>query len=129
MADIAMPGEIIAWTKSNGWGPHHLRWHVERIWDRLDPNTLAWAQQQGWKRYPIQEGEETNGLAFLAMHRVMIEILTKSSFRRMRGCSPVGAHHRPIPTTPTTRFRRTRRPRPPGRSMPTWDRLFHESKE
>ena len=33
MADIAMPDEIIAWTKSNGWGPHHLRWHVERIWD------------------------------------------------------------------------------------------------
>ena len=77
MADIAMPDEIIAWTKANGWGEHHLRWHVERAWDRLDADGLAGAQAQGWKRYPIQEGEETNGLRFLAMHRVMMEILTK----------------------------------------------------
>jgi len=77
MADVAMPDEIVAWTKSQGWGPHHLRWHVERIWDRLPPDTIAWAQQQGWTRGPIQEGEETNGLAFLAMHRVMIELLVK----------------------------------------------------
>lgn len=76
MADIAMPEPIIAWTKSNGWGHHHLRWHVERIWDRLGPDAIAWAQQQGWTRYPVQEGEETNGLAFLAMHRVMIQMLT-----------------------------------------------------
>jgi len=46
MADVAMPDEIVAWTKSQGWGPHHLRWHVERIWDRLPPDTIAWAQQQ-----------------------------------------------------------------------------------
>ena len=77
MADIAMPAEIIAWTTANGWGDHHIRWHVERTWDRLDADGLAWAQEHGWKRYPIQEGEETNGLGFLAMHRVMIEILTK----------------------------------------------------
>ena len=77
MADVAMPDEIIAWTKSQGWGPHHIRWHVERAWDRLDAEGLAWAQEQGWKRHPIQEGEETNGLGFLAMHRVMIGILTE----------------------------------------------------
>ncbi len=76
MADIPMPAEIIAWTTAQGWGRHHLRWHVERIWDRLGPDDRVWAQQQGWTRYPIQEGEETNGLAFLTMHRVMIGMLT-----------------------------------------------------
>jgi hypothetical protein len=33
MTDIPMPDEIIAWTKANGWGQHHLRWHIERISD------------------------------------------------------------------------------------------------
>lgn len=37
MTDIPMPDEIIAWTKANGWGQHHLRWHIERIWDRYRP--------------------------------------------------------------------------------------------
>jgi hypothetical protein len=77
MSDIAMPSEMIAWMKAKGWGPHHLRWHVERIWDRLPPEIIAEAKQRGWERYPIQEGEETNGLSFLAMHRVMIGMLIK----------------------------------------------------
>lgn len=76
MADIPMPNEVIAWMADRGWGRHHLRWHMVRIWDRLGPEGRAWAEQQGWSRYPIQEGEETNGLSFLAMHRVMIRMLT-----------------------------------------------------
>lgn len=76
MADIPMPDEIIAWTKANGWGEHHLRWHIERSWDRLPADAIAEFQKLGWSRAPIQEGEETNGLIFLAMHRVMIGLLT-----------------------------------------------------
>ena len=128
MADIAMPDEIIAWTKSNGWGPHHLRWHVERIWDRLDADTLAYAQQQGWTRYPVQEGEETNGLAFLAMHRVMIRNPDEPVPGACRSVRRLEHAARPIPTMPTTRCRRTRRRRPRGRSMPTWHRRSHASK-
>jgi hypothetical protein len=75
MADVPIPGEITTWMESRNWGRHHLQWHVERGWDRLSPPALAWAQGQGWTRYRIQEGEETNGLAFLAMHRVMIRML------------------------------------------------------
>lgn len=75
MADVPMPNDVTAWMDSMAWGRHHIRWHVERIWDRLPPEAIAWAQQNGWSRYPLQEGEETNGLAFLAMHRVMIRKL------------------------------------------------------
>lgn len=72
MADIPMPQEIIDWMRARDWGQHHLRWHVERIWGRLPPASRAFFAQRGWSAYPVQEGEESNGLEFLAMHRVML---------------------------------------------------------
>ena len=44
--------------------------------DRLPPDAIAEFQKLGPTRAPIQEGEQTNGLIFLAMHRVMIGLLT-----------------------------------------------------
>jgi hypothetical protein len=73
--DIPMPEEIIAWMKERKWGDHHTRWHTERNWDLQTPEDLAMSVQTGWSRYPMQEGEEGNGLDFLAMHRVMIRML------------------------------------------------------
>lgn len=75
MADVSMPTAIVQWMRQRGWGDHHLQWHVVRSWDRLSPAAVTWATGQGWSRYPIQEGEERNGLQFLAMHRVMIQRL------------------------------------------------------
>ena len=87
MADISIPKEIIDWMNSKGWGDHHIQWHIERRWDRfknrdlsLAPNrrVIPWALSQGWKRHHVQEGAKTNGLEFLAMHRIMILSIVKT---------------------------------------------------
>jgi hypothetical protein len=75
--DIPMPDEVILWMATKGWGDHHTRWHTERTWDLISPEERAAAEALGWSRYPMQEGEEGNGLDFLAMHRVMIGALKK----------------------------------------------------
>ena len=78
MPDIPVPADIVSWMHHRSWGSHHLQWHVERLWDALSPEVIAWATSQGWKRYPVPEGGEGNGLAFLAMHRVMISQLVSA---------------------------------------------------
>jgi hypothetical protein len=45
------------------------------MWGVLPPDVIQWATAQGWSRHSVQEGEEDNGLQFLAMHRVMIKKL------------------------------------------------------
>ena len=67
MSDVSIPQEIIDFMQQRNWGNHHLHWHVVRIWDVLGPDGQQWTEQQGWSRYEVQEGEETNGLEFLAM--------------------------------------------------------------
>lgn len=74
----SMPRPILTFLKSNDWGSHHLEWHTVRNWDRLQPSDQEWAKRQGWARAELQEGQKGNGLEFLAMHRVMFRILTKS---------------------------------------------------
>jgi hypothetical protein len=71
----AMPKAIIQYESAGQWGTMHLRWHTERQWNLLDPSDRAWAQKQGWSATPIQEGQAGNGLEFLAMHRMMIQML------------------------------------------------------
>lgn len=78
MPDKELPKEILDWMKERNWGRHHTRWHTERNWDLLTAEELAAAVQMGFSRYPIQEGEEGNGMDFLAMHRVMIRMLVKA---------------------------------------------------
>jgi hypothetical protein len=73
---LAMPKPMLTFLKDQSWGDHHLEWHTVRNWDRLGPPDQAWAKKQGWARADVQEGEIGNGLEFLAMHRVMIQILT-----------------------------------------------------
>jgi hypothetical protein len=72
---LKMPTAIVAFEKSKMWGMHHLEWHTERQWDLLSTSDRAWAEKQMWKRADVQEGENGNGLEFLAMHRAMIQIL------------------------------------------------------
>ncbi len=72
---LAMPSPILAFEQEHGWGSHHLKWHVERRWDRMASSDRKWAQSQGYQRASMQEGEKGNGLEFLAMHRAMIRTL------------------------------------------------------
>ncbi|HEY8079764.1 MAG TPA: hypothetical protein VIF62_36790, partial [Labilithrix sp.] len=72
---LAMPKPVLTFLRDNGWGNHHLEWHTVRNWDRLGPSDQSWAKKQGWARADVQEGATSNGLEFLAMHRVMIRTL------------------------------------------------------
>lgn len=87
MPDIRMPAGIIAWMQGLRWGDHHDQWHFERRWDfwhhlaanHPDPNVrqsiaemVKYANDQGWQRAPLQDGEAGNGLAFLLFPKVMI---------------------------------------------------------
>jgi hypothetical protein len=74
---LAMPAPILTFLKGQDWGNHHLEWHTVRQWDRLQPSDQAWAKRQGWARADVPEGAKGNGLEFLAMHRVMIRMLTE----------------------------------------------------
>ncbi len=71
----AMPKSILDYEKQNGWGQHHIEWHIERRWDLLSSSDLSWAKGQGWTRQKVQEGQKGNGLEFLAMHRIMMDML------------------------------------------------------
>lgn len=74
---LAMPAPMLTFLKAQDWGSHHLEWHTVRQWDRLEPSDQAWAKRQGWARADLMEGAKGNGLEFLAMHRVMIKILSE----------------------------------------------------
>jgi hypothetical protein len=70
-----VPAQLVAYMESHGWGQLHTAWHTARRWDLLPPASLAFAQSQGWARAQRQEGEPGNGVEFLAMHRMMFEML------------------------------------------------------
>ena len=74
---LRMPESLVDHMTTHGWGQMHLEWHTVRRWDRLPPSAVAYAERQGWKRAAHQEGEPGNGLEFLAMHHVMIEMLVE----------------------------------------------------
>lgn len=72
---LLMPKSIVTYVNDHHWGQFHLEWHTERRWDMLPPASLAYAKKQGWTRSSLQEGASGNGLEFLAMHRMMMQML------------------------------------------------------
>ena len=78
MVEPVLPDDIVQWMRQNNWGMHHLEWHTTRQWDRLDQASRSWAARRGWRRAKVQEGEPGNGFEFLAMHRVMLELLREA---------------------------------------------------
>jgi hypothetical protein len=74
---LALPQPMLAFLESQDWGSHHLEWYTVRQWERLGADDQAWAKRQGWSRADLMEGAKGNGLEFLAMHRVMIRILSE----------------------------------------------------
>jgi hypothetical protein len=108
---LVMPKAVVDWEKQQGWGMHHLQWHITRRWDLLDASNKAWAQKQGWSRADLQEGTPGNGLEFIAMHRVMINMLKKqfpSSVKLFSGWETVPVDPRdpknPLPHGATDEF-------------------------
>ena len=73
--DPPMPQEIQDFQDQQGWGAHHLKWHLERWWYRFDAAQRASLEAQGFSEAERQEGDPGNGLDFLAMHRAMMQIL------------------------------------------------------
>ncbi len=74
-----MPSSIISFLTANDMGDHHLGWHMSRRWDRLSTSNQAWLTSQGWSRAAHQEGEQGNGIEFLAMHRFVLQTLREVS--------------------------------------------------
>jgi hypothetical protein len=72
---LLMPPAVVRYIDENQWGDMHLKWHTVRQWDLLNPSDQSWAQGKGWKRADVQEGLAGNGLEFLAMHRMMMQML------------------------------------------------------
>jgi hypothetical protein len=70
-----MPADVVKFEREHGWGKMHLKFHTERMWDRLTRSGQEWNQRMGFSRATLQEGEPTTGLEFLAMHRHMITML------------------------------------------------------
>ncbi len=70
---MLMPQDVLAYEEARHLGDHHEAWHAVRRWDLAEKSDIQWMQQQGWKRAALQEGMTGDGLAFLAMHRVMVE--------------------------------------------------------
>lgn len=75
MADLVMPSDMLLWMKGQDWNQHHWRWHFARWWDLFSPADQEVLRQSGVTRAERQEGAPGNGLDFLAMHRVMIQML------------------------------------------------------
>jgi hypothetical protein len=73
----AMPGPILTFLNTEGWGDHHLEWHTVRQWDRMPVENQTEARERGWARADLQEGAKGNGLEFLTMHRTMIRLLVQ----------------------------------------------------
>lgn len=88
MADVSIPTPIVTWMQARNWGPHHLEWHLTRMWDWFharaaaghapSAGVVAYINAQGWTRHSVQEGGPGNGMEFLAMHRAMIHLLTEA---------------------------------------------------
>lgn len=90
--DLILPQAVIAWIEAQGWVQQHDDWHNVRRWDqgcRTSNATIAGPdgvegtaddcasakrlRDRGLARAAAQEGAPGDGVAFLAMHRHMIE--------------------------------------------------------
>lgn len=76
---LLMPKATVDYLKQHKWGMMHLKWHTERRWDLMPASTLDYAKKQGWTRCSVQEGAVGNGIEFLAMHRMMMQMLIEEA--------------------------------------------------
>jgi hypothetical protein len=85
--DLLVPQLVLDWMNEQQFAEAHDGWHLVRKWDQTcrqsnAPATCAAAQRlvsQGLSRAPVQQGAPGDGLAFMMMHRHMIQML-KTTF-------------------------------------------------
>ena len=86
--DLLVPELVEKWMDENEFAEAHDGWHLVRKWDQGCRRSNAAAEgcaaaqrllAQGLKRAPIQQGAPGDGLAFMVMHRHMIQVL-KATF-------------------------------------------------
>jgi hypothetical protein len=76
--DVAVPSPVQAWLEAQGAAAAHAAWHGVRRWDQACAKDDACVDnapllERGLSRAPIQEGAPGDGVAFLAMHRHMLQ--------------------------------------------------------
>ncbi len=86
--DLLVPELVEAWMDENEFAESHDAWHLVRKWDQGCRRSNATGEgcsaarrlmQQKLERAPIQQGAPGDGLAFMMMHRHMIQML-KATF-------------------------------------------------
>lgn len=86
--DLLVPELVEDWMDEHQFAESHDGWHLVRKWDQGCRKSNAVAEgcasaqrllAQGLTRAPIQQGAPGDGLAFMAMHRHMIQVL-KATF-------------------------------------------------
>ncbi|HTL37818.1 MAG TPA: hypothetical protein VL326_32025 [Kofleriaceae bacterium] len=113
---LLMPKVTVDYLKTHKWGMMHLKWHTERRWDLMPASSLDYAKQHGWTRSTLQEGMTGNGIEFLAMHRMMMQMLIEEA--------PTTKKYFAGWTTPPTDPRDTRDPLPDGATDPFDDTML-----
>ncbi|HEX6241602.1 MAG TPA: hypothetical protein VFZ61_11930, partial [Polyangiales bacterium] len=82
--DLLVPELVEKWMDENEFAQAHDGWHLVRKWDQGCRKSNAAAEgcaaaqrllAQGLTRAPIQQGAPGDGLAFMVMHRHMIQVL------------------------------------------------------
>jgi hypothetical protein len=84
--DLLVPQLVLDWMAEQQFAESHDGWHLVRKWDQTcrksNATTCTAANRlvsQGLSRAPIQQGAPGDGLAFMMMHRHMIQML-KTTF-------------------------------------------------
>jgi hypothetical protein len=88
--DLLLPQIVLDWMDEHEFAEAHDGWHLVRKWDQTCRRSNATASSctaarrfadQGLPRAPIQQGAPGDGVAFMMMHRHMIDML-KTAFPR-----------------------------------------------
>jgi len=70
-----VPKPVYDYLNKFGWGTYHIMFHMSRHWYTMGDQGQRWLTSQGERAADLQEGDPSNGVEFLTMHRAMIEHL------------------------------------------------------
>lgn len=77
----SMPLQLREFMRKQHFGYFHDKWHTTHSWDNrilTRPGVRVRALCSGWERFPRQMGQPGSGLDFLAMHRLMLDMMRKN---------------------------------------------------
>jgi hypothetical protein len=70
-----IPKAVHEYLEKYQWGDYHIVFHMSRKWFLLGDSGRGWLKRVGESRPDLQEGDPSNGVEFLTMHRAMIDHL------------------------------------------------------